>query len=57
MTRRKIGNKNIRKIFKNGSSYAITIPLEIVKELKWRKSQKVVIKKTKQGFLVNDWKE
>lgn len=34
MTRRRIKNKNIRKIFKSGNSYTIILPIEIVKELK-----------------------
>ena len=35
MARRKLENKNIRKIFKSGAtSYAVTIPIEIIKELK-----------------------
>ena len=33
MTRRKTEDKNIRKIFKSGSSYAVTIPLEIADAL------------------------
>ena len=40
MTRRKIEDKNVRKIFKSGSSYAVTLPLEIIKELRSRKSKK-----------------
>ena len=32
MTRRKIADKNIRKVFKSGSSYAITLPLELIQE-------------------------
>jgi antitoxin component of MazEF toxin-antitoxin module len=55
MTRRKTGEKNIRKIFKNGSSYAVTIPLEIVKKLKIRKGQKVVVRSRGEGISIKDW--
>ncbi|MCD4761761.1 AbrB/MazE/SpoVT family DNA-binding domain-containing protein [bacterium] len=54
--RRKLKDKNIRKILKNGDSYAVTIPIEIMRELKWRKKQKVVVKKRGKGFIVVDWK-
>jgi antitoxin component of MazEF toxin-antitoxin module len=55
MTRRKIQDKNIRKVFKSGSSYAVTIPLEIVDELKIRKGQKVVVKKSGTRIVIEDW--
>jgi len=57
MTTRKLEDKNIRKILKNGDSYAVTIPIEIMNELKWKEKQKVVVKKVRGGFLVKDWKK
>lgn len=56
MTRRKLEDKNTRKILKNGDSYAVTIPIEIMNELKWKEKQKVVVKKIRGGFSVKDWK-
>ena len=55
--RRKPEDKNTRKIFKNGSSYAITLPVELVKELGWKEKQKVVVKKKGEGLAVLDWKK
>ena len=55
MTRRKTEDKNIRKIFKSGSSYAVTIPLEIVKNLKIRKAQKVVVEQRGKKIVIEDW--
>lgn len=55
--RRKLKNKNIRKIFKSGSSYAVTLPIEIVRELKIKERQKVVVKKRGKGILITDWKK
>lgn len=46
--RRKIKNKNIRKIYGHGNSLGITLPREIVGALKWRKGQKLVLKKRGQ---------
>ncbi len=55
MTRRKIEDKNIRKVFKSGSSYAVTIPLEIVDNLKIRKGQKLVVKQRGKKIVIEDW--
>lgn len=57
MARQKLANKNIRKILKNGDSYAVTIPIEIMTELKWKEKQKVVVKKIRGGFSARDWKK
>ncbi|MFH1822989.1 MAG: AbrB/MazE/SpoVT family DNA-binding domain-containing protein [Patescibacteria group bacterium] len=55
--RRKLENKSVRKIFKSGSSYAVTLPIEAVNELKWKEKQRVVIKKHGQGIIIKDWKK
>ena len=57
MARRKTEDKNIRKILKNGDSYAVTVPIKIMLELKWKEKQKVVVKKIRGGFSVKDWKK
>ncbi|MDP2736225.1 MAG: AbrB/MazE/SpoVT family DNA-binding domain-containing protein [bacterium] len=54
--RRKLGEKSIRKIFKSGKSYAVTLPIEIVRELKIKEKQKVVVKRRGKGILITDWK-
>ena len=54
--RRKLEDKNIRKIFKSGNSYAITLPKETINSLKWKFKQKVVVKRRGKGILVIDWK-
>lgn len=54
--RRKLKNKNIRKIYKRSGSYALTIPMEIIKELKIRNRQKVVIKRRGKEIVIKDWK-
>jgi antitoxin component of MazEF toxin-antitoxin module len=55
MTRRKSYNKNIRKLTKSGASYALTLPIDIVRELGWREKQKVVVKKRGKGMVIVDW--
>jgi len=53
--RRKLVDKNIRKILKNGDSYAVTIPIEMIRELKWKEKQKVVVKKRGKRIIIVDW--
>jgi len=49
--------KYIRKVVKNGrNSYYINIPKEIIKELKIRERQKLVISKRGKGLSIIDWK-
>lgn len=57
MTRRAIEDRNIRKVFKSGSSYALTIPLEIIDDLKIRKGQKLVVKRQGTKIVISDWEE
>jgi len=55
MSRRKLNQKEIRKITKNGNSYSVSIPIEILKELKWREKQKVIVKKRGKSLIISDW--
>lgn len=58
MARRKLTNRNIRKISRIGNrSLGVTLPVEILHQLKWREKQKVVVKKQGQGILITDWKK
>ena len=57
MARRKLTDKSTRKIIKTGPSYAVTIPIEIVKNLKWREKQKVVVKQRGSKVTIEDWKK
>ncbi len=42
----KVGKKTI----------AVTIPIEIVRDLKWKEKQKVTIKRVRGGVFIKDWK-
>jgi len=58
-TRRKLEERNIRKITKmaGGASFGITLPIEMVRELGWRERQKVVVKKSGSKLTIEDWKK
>ncbi len=58
MTRRKLEEKNIRKLGKaGGGTITVSLPIEIVRELKWKSKQKVVVKKKGSSVVITDWKE
>ncbi len=39
-----------------GTSYAVTIPIEYVRELKWRGKQKLEVKLYQDRIIIRDWK-
>ena len=57
MTRRKLKDRNIRKLTRTGrgKSISVTLPIEFMRELKWRDKQKVVIKKRGNRLIIEDW--
>jgi len=58
MTTRKSEDKNIRKITRVGkTSLAVTIPIEMYKELGWKEKQKVIVKRVAGGIIIKDWKK
>lgn len=59
MARRKLGQRNIRKLTRIGNkSYGITLPIEVIREFKWKERQKLelVISKRKKEIKIKDWK-
>lgn len=54
----KLKDKNIRKITRVGkTSLAVTLPIEMAKDLGWQEKQKVVVKRIKGGVAIRDWKK
>lgn len=50
--------KDVRKLTKvGGKSIAVTLPIELVRELGWREKQKVVVSRVRGGILIKDWKK
>ena len=53
---KKLTNKNIRKITKTGSgSYYVIIPKQMIKNLKWKERQNVVVKQIGKSLKIEDW--
>jgi precorrin-4 methylase len=61
MARRKREERNVRSLFKlaGGKSYAITLPIEVVREWGWQDRQKLklTIDDKKKRIVVEDWKK
>ena len=59
MGRRTLENRHLRNLQKTagGSSYMITLPIDLVRELGWKSRQKLVVKKYGEGLLIKDWQE
>ncbi len=61
MARRKLSQRNIRKLSKmgGGKSYGITLPISFIRQLKWRERQKLVVEldKRRKTIRIKDWKK
>ena len=59
MGRRNLSNRNIRKLFRTGGgkSYGLIVPMEFIKYLKWKETQKVVFEldKRRKRIIIEDW--
>ena len=55
MGRRKLSEREIRKIIRLGDSLAVTLPVEITKNLRWREKQKIVVRRSGKKIILEDW--
>lgn len=60
MARRAIEDENVRSLIKvsDGKSYAITLPIDVVRRWRWKNHQKVTltIDEKKKCIIIEDWK-
>ncbi len=58
MGRRSLEERNIRNLLKvaRGNSYGITIPIDMVRKLKWKAGQKVEVKLVRNQVIIRDWR-
>lgn len=61
MARRKLFERNIRKLSRvgGGKTYSVTVPIDMIRKLKWKESQKVVfvLNERKKTILIKDWQK
>ena len=59
MARRKLEEKNIRKLSRVGSgkSYSITLPIDVIRSFGWKEKQKLVIEADlkRKIIKIKDW--
>ena len=54
---KKLKDKNNRKLFRIGkTSLAVTVPVEMTYELKWKEKQRVTVKRIKGGIVIRDYR-
>lgn len=58
MALRKTDETKVRSLTKiaGGSSYAVTIPIDYIRKLKWRGKQKLEVKLYQDRIIIRDWK-
>ena len=57
MARRKLSERDTRKLLKLGNgSIAVTLPIDLVRELRWQEKQKVRVRKRGKSLIIEDWK-
>ena len=58
MARRKLNKRNIRNIQRSHGTYYISIPISIMRSLKWQDRQKVVVNRLgKKKLVISDWEK
>jgi len=59
MPRRKLEQRNTRKLTKSGrgKSVSVILPIEVIRKLKWRIGQKVVVEQSGTSIRIRDWKK
>ena len=61
MGRKKVENRNVRKLAKvgGGATYAITLPIDTIRLFGWKEKQKLIIEtdKIRKRIIIKDWKK
>lgn len=59
MGRRKMEERHTRSLQKTagGSTYIVSLPIELIRDLDWKAKQKLEVKRYGDGIIIKDWKE
>ncbi|MDP2933019.1 MAG: hypothetical protein Q8N81_02715 [bacterium] len=58
MPTQKYKNRNIRKLTKvGGGSLSVTLPADLVSQLRWKERQKVKVVKIGRKLAISDWRK
>lgn len=54
-------SKQVRKLGTTGNadspSYYVTLPINLIRQLQWKDGQKLVVKKSRNKLVIEDWTE
>ena len=58
MARRKLDERNVRKLTRTGGgkSISVTLPIEEIRDLGWQDRQKVIVERKGDTLIIKDWK-
>ena len=52
----KAGEQSVRTLQKNNTgTYTVSVPLELIRQLKWQAGQKVTLEKRGKTIVITDW--
>ncbi len=53
---RKAGQENIRNLTQNSTgTYSISVPISLVRKLRWQRGQKLTVRQQGKKLIVEDW--
>ena len=56
MGARRAGEQQVRNLTVNRTgTYSISLPIELVRALKWQQSQKLIVSKRGKTLVIEDW--
>ena len=56
MGTRRAGEQQIRNLTQNRTgTYSISLPIEMIRQLKWQQSQKLTVSKRGKTLVIEDW--
>lgn len=58
MANRSADERNVRSLMRNkGGTYLLSLPVEFVKQMKWREKQKLTLTIKGKSIIIQDWKK
>ncbi len=58
MGTKRIGSEHDRRLLANSTgTYMVSLPINMVRNLKWRQGQKLTIRESGKKLIIEDWKE
>lgn len=56
MGNKRVGEESVRILSKAGTgSYQITLPIGLVRKLKWQQGQRLVVRASGKKIIIEDW--